>query len=103
MPRVEIHPEAQAEVNATIAWYENEWIGLGMEFLDEVDRSILLISETPDIWRNYGEIPCVRRLNIHRFPYHIVYRQSNSISQIVAINWGNDFSRTGDSGNILFR
>jgi hypothetical protein len=74
-----------------------------MEFLEEVDRSILLISEAPDIWRNYGEIPCVRRLNIHRFPYHIVYRQSNSISQIVAINWGNDFSRTGDSGNILFR
>ena len=85
MPKVDIHPEAQSELDAAIAWYENEWIGLGLEFLDEVDRSIHLISETPDIWRNYDGIPCARRLNVHRFPYYIAYRHLNSLIQIVAI------------------
>ncbi len=38
--RVEIHPEAQVEIDSTIGWYEQKWNGLGLEFLDEIDLAV---------------------------------------------------------------
>ena len=85
MPKVEIHPEAQAEVDATIAWYEQEGAGLGLEFLAEVDRAIDRVVQRPVAWRSYAGMPDAHRLSVHRFPYCVIYRQKLSVVQIVAV------------------
>ena len=74
MADVEMHPEAQAELDATIGWYEQEWEGLGLEFLDEVDRAIARAAQQPNTWRHYTRVPDIHRLNLHRFPYSVIYR-----------------------------
>ncbi len=48
MPDVRIHPHAQKELDAAIAWYEDECEHLGIEFFDEVDRAIDRIIQNPD-------------------------------------------------------
>lgn len=85
MSVVELHPEAEAEVDVGIAWYEQQWEGLGLEFLAEVDSAMERIVRSPDQWRPYSDIPEVHRLNVHRFPYCVVYRYRQDRIQIVAI------------------
>ena len=43
--RIEIHPEVYNELEQSRSWYENQAKGLGIEFLDEVDRAINLIRQ----------------------------------------------------------
>jgi plasmid stabilization system protein ParE len=85
VPQVEIHPEAQAELDAAIAWYEQQSQGLGLDFLDEVDWVIHLASTQPGIWRSYGDAGGLRRLNTRRFPYSLIYRLGDERVQVIAI------------------
>ncbi len=38
--RVRLEPEAEAEIESAVGWYEREHPGLGGEFLDEIHRSL---------------------------------------------------------------
>lgn len=74
---------ARQELDDAFAWYEHQSVGLGYEFLDEVDRAIRRIRAYPD--------SCVeltrglRRALLSRFPYGLVYgRESDSVT-IVAV------------------
>jgi len=69
--RIEIHPEVYNELEQSRSWYENQAKGLGIEFLDEVDRAINLIRQLPNTWTPYCEK--TRRFLLHRFPFSIVY------------------------------
>ena len=53
--QVEVHPEVYNELEQSRAWYENQAKGLGIEFLDEVDRAINLIRQFPNTWSPYCE------------------------------------------------
>ena len=68
MLKVEIHPDAQAEVDAVIAWYEQERAGLGLEFLAEVDRAIDRVVQRPVAWRVYAGMPEVTDSTFTGFP-----------------------------------
>ncbi len=65
MLRVDVHSEVYVELEQSRAWYENQAKGLGIEFLDEVDRAINLIRQFPNTWSLY----CggTRRLLLHGF------------------------------------
>lgn len=69
--RVPSHPKATEELEEAAWHYETCSPGLGDDFLDEFERTLSLIIGHPDRWRRIrGE---VRKLNLHRFPYGIVY------------------------------
>ena len=85
MSGVDVHPEAQDEIDAAIAWYEREWEGLGLEFLAEVDRAIARAAQQPDTWRGYAGIRDVRQLNVHRFPYSVIYRENGGHIRVLAV------------------
>jgi toxin ParE2 len=69
--RVVSHPEADEELEAAAVWYEERQPGLGDDFLDEFERTLLRIVAEPGRWRivRGGN----RKLNFDRFPYAIVY------------------------------
>jgi plasmid stabilization system protein ParE len=63
--RLNIRPEAEADVVEAALWYEQQNLGLGEEFVTEVDQAIRRILENPlsfrVIYRRYE----VRRALTH--------------------------------------
>lgn len=88
MKAVRPNSEAEEEIRAAILWYENEREGLGPELWDEVQATVSLISEYPDIGsavhraRTRG---IVRRVPLRRFPYFVVYRERPQHIELIAL------------------
>lgn len=49
---VRLRPEAEGDVDDAFAWHEEQWPGLGAEFLDEVAIALATIAEAPQIFPN---------------------------------------------------
>jgi plasmid stabilization system protein ParE len=76
-------PAAQAELDDAFAWYEEQAVGLGYEFLDELDQSLRLIATFPRLQPLVGKK--VRRCLVNRFPYGIFYGIADSAIIVVAV------------------
>ena len=81
--RIEFHPAALHEMIDSARYYENRLPGLGADFKSEVDRSLELLNENPDIGA-VVEAP-YRRLLLDRFPFGIIYRTRESTLRILAV------------------
>ncbi len=77
------HPEAEAEFNEAIDYYEECEPGLGYDFSIEVFASIQNIVNYPTAWPVMEEY--VRRCLVYRFPYGVVYSIEQSGIFILAI------------------
>jgi hypothetical protein len=63
--------DAEIDVDEAFIWYESKQIDLGLEFINEVDKAVLHISEHP---KSYQKIYLnIRRFILGRFPYGIYY------------------------------
>ncbi len=83
MNRIIFHPEIEKELNSTIDFYNLKVSGLGLEFLEEIERVINLIVKNPDRWSilKYQ----VRHYVVKQFPYSIFYIYDHSLIYVVAI------------------
>lgn len=64
-------PPAQKEMTAAARYYQTQSIGLGTEFLDEVERTIASIAAHPEMDPKVkGD---VRRRLLKRFPFGVLY------------------------------
>ena len=77
------HPEADAELEEAMLFYESRLVGLGKSFAAEVERMVSLIREFPDAGAKVGIGR--RRVVVDRFPYSIVYRRDPDSIVIVAV------------------
>lgn len=63
---------AELEMNRAVIWYEEQRIGLGLEFLGEFDKTI------EDIRQRAASFPVdyldLRKASLHRFPYKVYFR-----------------------------
>jgi plasmid stabilization system protein ParE len=65
MPRVSFHELAEREANDSALYYESESPGLGLRFLDEVERCVASITQNPSAGAKIrGEI---RRRMLRKF------------------------------------
>lgn len=65
--KVEFHPAADSELRAAASYYEDRVLGLGDEFLADVERACYVDH---------------RRLALRRFPFGLIYRLSSSKVQM---------------------
>jgi plasmid stabilization system protein ParE len=87
-PRVRFEDEADQEYRLAGRWYEERRQNLGFEFFDAVDETIERILALPRSGTRVPLLPPdlpVRRLGVTRFPYHVVYLETNSDLRILAI------------------
>ncbi len=75
---------ASLELKDAIDYYENEFAGLGSEFLDEVEKSLTKILDYPSAWRIISENN--RSCRLRRFPYSLIYAQDGNLIIITAIS-----------------
>jgi plasmid stabilization system protein ParE len=76
-------PEAEEEMNEAARFYEGRSEGLGLDFLNEVQRTITLILAHP----RSGPVvsPNIRRRIVRRFPFGILYAIDNEKILVVAV------------------
>ena len=83
---VSFHPEALAEAVASTSWYRERSQRAAEAFVKELEDAIRLISESPRRWPLFEHR--TRRYPLLRFPYLIVYRETRTSIEIVAVAHG---------------
>lgn len=77
------HPEARAEFDEAVDYYEKCELGLGYDFAVEAAASIQNIVNYPTAWPVIEED--VRRCLVNRFPYGVIYSIEQDEIFILAI------------------
>lgn len=77
------HPAAESEFGAAVEFYDGCEEGLGDEFEQEIFATISRIIKYPDAWPPYTHRS--RRCLCNRFPYSIVYRNTETEIVIYAV------------------
>jgi toxin ParE1/3/4 len=74
---------AQQELADAMEYYERASPGLGLEFLDEVERTVRRILLQPEAWTRVSENH--RRCRTRRFPYGLIYTLDPDALLITAV------------------
>jgi len=64
-------------------YYESKLRGLGVEFLEELERVAAVLTGLPSLGEQLD--PIHRRVPLQRFPYAIIFRRDGQILHVVAI------------------
>ena len=84
--RANIREDAEADIEEAAVWYEQQYEGLGDEFLDEVLLSLETITSNPYLFAEIHRQ--TRRAMINRFPFGIYYRIKGKLVIVVAVMHG---------------
>ena len=74
---------ARRELHETVRYYNTQLVRLGDEFRDEAQETIRRIKELPEAWHPLGG--SIRRCQMRRFPYGIIYEASGDEIVIIAV------------------
>ena len=83
--KIQIEPEALADIQDITTWYSQQQEGLGKKFQDLVIKKINGLSKNPHMCAvRYNQIRC---LLIDKFPYmvHFYINQQTSIVEVLAV------------------
>ena len=79
-------PQADQEVQSARQWYEEQRLGLGIEFAKAIDEAVERIASNPLAFPAvHGE---TRRAVVRRFPYGIYFRVSADMIIVTAVMHG---------------
>ncbi|HTA93747.1 MAG TPA: type II toxin-antitoxin system RelE/ParE family toxin [Polyangiaceae bacterium] len=81
-------PDAQAEFEAAVEWYEAQAAGLGERFVSHVDEVLQLVEETPGGFPTWDVDSRFRRMVVQRFPYLVFYRDLADRIEVIAVAHG---------------
>ena len=74
---------AQRELEEAALWYEERRLGLGAEFVAEIERAIGLVVESPERFPiMHRDVRCVWA---RRFPYSIFFRIESTRLVVLAV------------------
>lgn len=71
MIRLIVRPAAELDIRDTADWYEDEEVGLGGQFVDELRHTVRRVRELPLQFPEVGR--GTRRALLKRFPYAIYF------------------------------
>ncbi len=83
VPKLQFLVSASAEVGEAFDWYQARSSRAAARFLAEIERAVILIRESPEVWPPFEA--GTRRYLLRSFPYSIIYRPVNDALQIVAV------------------
>lgn len=83
MNRLEYHPDALAEYENSVEYYESVQVGLGSRFVGSVEAALDSVLESPTTWPALkGD---VRRRLTRVFPYAVLYSIESDHVLVIAI------------------
>jgi plasmid stabilization system protein ParE len=78
-----VAPEAEQDLAEAYAWYEDQRIGLGEDFLSCVDACIEALCRTPEMCPEVYET--YRRALVRRFPYAVFYEYTQDTVTVYSV------------------
>lgn len=81
--RLDFHPEAEAEFDEAIAWYQSQRDGLEQEFFEEYLALETRLEQNPHQFPTV--LDDIRRANFRRFPYSLFFEPMQAAVFIYAI------------------
>ena len=84
MIKVIILTEAENEMKISAHYYNQKASGLGYDFVEEVEKAINNIQNSPERWLFVDET--IQRYNLHRFPFSIYYEYLYKENQIIIVS-----------------
>ena len=81
--KIEFLPDATREIEEAFNWYLDRSQRAAEDFLGEINRSLELITEQPEIWPRFEAE--ARRYVLGKFPYSVIYRQTKDGIQVIAV------------------
>jgi plasmid stabilization system protein ParE len=85
---VRLFPEAVAELAEAAEWYAGRRPGLELDFLDQVERILLVIERSPASFPRLLDLPAdlgIRRALVPRFPYAVVFVEFDTEVTVLAV------------------
>ena len=87
--RLELHPEARAELRSAALWYDERRPGLGDEFIADVSATLDRIGNAPDSYPAWTGTqaggPLIRKATVQRFPYLIAFEKHEQHVLVLAV------------------
>ena len=74
---------ARQELNEAVHYYNSQQVRLGDEFRDEAWETLKRINDFPLAWHPLSS--SIRRCQMRRFPYGIIYEPSNLEILVIAV------------------
>jgi plasmid stabilization system protein ParE len=74
---------AQQEVDEAVSWFNQRAEGKGLDFLDDLDRSVRLATSYP--LASVEIEPEIRRRLFARFPYSLIYGIDDETIVVIAV------------------
>jgi toxin ParE1/3/4 len=81
--RITFHEDARSEMAESARYYEDRVSGLGYAFTDDVENSLLFVTEHPESCEQVSNN--LRRKVLSRFPYSLIYAVETDRIRIMAI------------------
>ncbi len=78
-----ISSRAEFEITDAIKWYENVEKGLGLSFLNNLDKAIIAVMNNPEMYPVVFKK--IRRILIKKFPYSLYYYLKHTEIIILAV------------------
>jgi plasmid stabilization system protein ParE len=82
MAEISYHPEAEAEIQAATAWYLSRSQAAAIGLVEEIDRTMAMIQQFPELQPAYDERH--RFAVLRRYPYSIIYRKGTDRLRVIA-------------------
>ena len=82
-PRLVLEPAALLDLAEAYAWYDEQRLGLGGEFIAEVHDVLAAVEETP--LRYHVERGDVRKALVARFPYVVLFVVLPELISVIAV------------------
>jgi toxin ParE1/3/4 len=86
--RIVVRPDAETELTAAAAWYEDKRPGLGDQFVTAVEAALAEIEESPETWPCWKRGHPYRKYVVRRFPYVVFYTVDDAAVTVVAVAHG---------------
>lgn len=83
MIHIDVHVDAEAELDAAVSFYESVTPGLGKAFVADAENAITLLKNYPDAGLNLGRK--LRKLRLSRFPFSLIYQHEVQRILILAV------------------
>jgi toxin ParE1/3/4 len=78
-----LSPCALCDADEARRWYETRQMGLGLEFVQALDKCLSDIEAQPELYRIF-RVP-YRKTLLRRFPYQVVYEIRNDCLWVLAV------------------
>ncbi len=83
MAELLFHPDVSAEVKAAYHWYQQQAEGLGDDFVVELESVYQKVIDNPQRPKVFQK--GFRRSSLFRFPFSVIYRESEDCIYVVAV------------------